>query len=101
MEPQFSMPTLEARDRAIPPEILDRARSWHLVVDLDPSPQYPRLAGAYLRCGACDQGVKRIGQGRPEEFTAWTFPVTDLEAAVLAHVLQVHRPEVDPGWGGA
>lgn len=101
MQIKLSSPTLEIRDRAIPPEVIRQAREWPVFLELESSPTHPRLQGAYLRCGTCTQGVKRIGAGLAAELSPWPFSVQELEAAVLGHVLQAHRPEVDPGWSGS
>lgn len=98
--PIFSPPTLAIRDRALAPLVIEAGREWPVVVDIDPSPGLPRLAGVYLRCARCGQGVARLAQGEPGDIHAVVATVQALEAGVLAHVLQVHRRDVDPGWSG-
>lgn len=101
--PKFSPPTLAIRDRAIDPAVIARARNWATVVDYDEAPDTPRLAGLFLRCIRCSQGVARLaylaGTG-PDAVRPLPATVVDLEAAVLLHVLQAHRRDVDPEWSG-
>lgn len=106
--PHFSPPTLAIRDRALDPLVIVAGRTWPVVVDVDPAEETPGLAGVFLRCCRCGQGVARLAWGLPpglegSPWTRWTplhATVQELEAGVLAHVLQAHRPEVDPGWSG-
>jgi hypothetical protein len=101
-QPQFSPPTLEARDRAIAPEVIDKCRGWTLYLDLaDSIEAQPGTAGAYLRCSTCDQGVIRLGRGDRWALQPQYTTPAQVEAGVLAHVLQVHRRAVDPAWTGA
>lgn len=99
---EFSPPTLEIRDRALDPAVIQACRAWPVVVDLDPAPHAPFLAGVYLRCARCTQGVARLSAGDPAPGTTVPLPhaVQELEAGVLRHVLQAHRLEVDPEWSG-
>jgi hypothetical protein len=99
--PQFSPPTLAIRDRALDPAIIETARAWAVVVDVDPAPNTPGLAGVFLRCCKCGQGVARLSWGVPPgRWTPLHATVQELEAGVLAHCLQVHRPLIDPEWSG-
>lgn len=102
MEIEFSPPTLAIRDRALDPQVIGRSRTWPLRVDLDQARQAPALAGVFLRCGACGQAVARLAWGAPTgpALKPLVSSVQELEAATLAHVLQVHRRDVDPGWSG-
>lgn len=99
---EFSPPTLEIRDRVLDPAVIQACRTWPVLVDLDPAPDTPFLAGVYLRCARCAQGVARLSTGDPAPATTVPLPhtVQDLEAGVLRHVLQAHRPDVDPEWSG-
>lgn len=101
--PVFSEPTTEARDRAIPAAVQEAARGWELYVDLDDPADVPRLAGAFLRCAKCSQSVLRLAWGLPTPAVTVRQRVTAGQAqdATLAHLLQVHRREVDPEWSGS
>jgi hypothetical protein len=96
----FSPPTLEARDRAIPAALVDQARTWPVVVDLDPADHAPYLAGVFLRCCRCGQGLARLAWGMPGHLHPLHVQVQDVEAGVLRHLMQAHRPEIDPEWSG-
>lgn len=98
--PSFSPPTLEIRDRAIAPAVIQAARTWGAVVDVDPAPDQPGLAGVFLRCARCTQGMARLAYGEPGQLRPVEATVQDVEAGVLLHVLQVHRGDVDPEWSG-
>lgn len=103
--PQFSAPTTEARDRAIPEVIRAAADRWETQVVIDSAQHAPKYAGIFLRCSVCSQAVLRLsysprGLPQPDEVGALRITAQALQDAVLAHVLQVHRPEVDPEWSG-
>lgn len=99
--PNFSPPTLAIRDRALDPAVIHASRTWPVVIDLDPAEATPRLAGVFLRCCRCGQAVARLAWGDPtSRVSPLHATVQELEAGVLAHCLQVHRPLIDPEWSG-
>lgn len=90
--PQYDPP----RPRALfPPTDYERAR---------PAEQRDAIAhGAvlymdcdtgHLRCALCNQGVLDMDHSQ-------TYTAAALTAAITGHMLQAHRPLVDPGYGAA